>query len=136
MLVCGLLTLYVWTAPIVSALRQNHTPDRLDSYTTFVTSALDLAIITPSLVLSGVLILRGRPLGYRMAFPLLTLIVMLMPMIILNTALQIAAGVVFTTPEIVGPIAGFVVLGGIATWILVTILRMVTTSIRLQRIYT
>lgn len=132
MLVSGLLTLFVWTEPIVSALLQNRTPARLDSYTTFVTIALDLATITPAAFLSGVLILQRRALGYHIAFPLLVLIVLLAPMIALNTLKQAAAGVVFTTGEMVGPVAGFAILGLIAAWILVVILRSVSTATRLR----
>src|SRR5690606_13378375 len=132
MIVSGLLTLYVWAAPLCEGLLQNRTPDRLDSYTTFVTVALDLAIITPSVLLSGVLILQRKPFGYLVAFPLLTLLVMLLPTIILNTVLQIAAGINFTIPEIVGPITGFAVLGTIAVWIVAMILRMVVAPAELQ----
>jgi membrane protein implicated in regulation of membrane protease activity len=49
--------------------------------------------------------------------------------------LQIAAGVVFTTPEIVGPIAGFVLLGGIALWIVAIILRTVASPTQLQAVH-
>jgi hypothetical protein len=60
---------------------------------------------------------------------------MLLPTIVLNTVLQIAAGVVFTTPEIVGPIAGFVLLGGIALWIVAIILRTVASPTQLQAVH-
>jgi hypothetical protein len=135
MIVSGLLTLYVWAEPLITGLLETRPPDRLDSYTTFVTVALDLALITPTVLLAGILILRRRPLGYHLAFPLLILIVMLLPTIVLNTVLQIAAGVVFTTPEIVGPIAGFVLLGGIALWIVAIILRTVASPTQLQAVH-
>jgi len=125
MFASGLVTLTVWGAPLVSALIKDSTPDRLDTYTTPVTFALDLAIITPAAILSGALILQGAALGVLIAVPLLVLILMLVPLIILSTIFQRSAGVQFTTGEMIGPVAGFVVLGLIAAWFLVALLRAV-----------
>jgi hypothetical protein len=113
----------VWGAPLVAALIEGGPPDRMDSYTTMVTYALDLAIITPATFLCAVLVLRGDPLGYVIAVPLLTLVVLLAPQITLGTFFQKSAGVPFTTGEMIGPVAGFVVLGLIAALLLVAILR-------------
>jgi hypothetical protein len=123
MFAAGFVTLVVWGAPLVAALIKGGPPDILDSYTTIVTYALDLAIITPATFLCAVLVLRGDPLGYVIAAPLLTLLVLLAPQIILSTVFQKAAGVPFTMGEMIGPVAGFVVLGLIAAWLLVAILR-------------
>ena len=126
MLIAGVVTLFVWGAPLLSALVQGGPPDRMDSYTTMVTYALDLAIITPATIVCAVLVLRGEPMGYIIAVPLLTLVVLLAPQIILSTVFQKTAGVPFTTGEMVGPVAGFVVLGLAAGWFLVDILRGVS----------
>jgi hypothetical protein len=123
MFAAGLVTLVVWGSPLVVALIKGGPPDRMDSYTTMVTYALDLAIITPATFLCAVLVLRGDPLGVVIAAPLLTLIVLLAPQIILSTIFQKSAGVPFTMGEMIGPVAGFVVLGLIAAWLLVAILR-------------
>jgi hypothetical protein len=123
MFASGLVTLVVWGAPLVTALINGGPPDRMDSYTTMVTYALDLAIITPATFLCGVLVLRGDPLGYVIAAPLLTLIVLLAPQIIVSTIFQRSAGVPFTTGEMVGPVAGFVVLGLLGGWLLIAIFR-------------
>jgi hypothetical protein len=123
MFAAGAVTLVVWGAPLVAALLQGKPPDRMDSYTTMVTYALDLAIITPSTFLCAVLVLRGNLLGYVIAAPLLTLIVLLAPQIILSTILQRAAGVPLTSGEMIGPVAGFVVLGAIAGWLLAALFR-------------
>jgi len=64
---------------------------------------------------------RGQPahpapfaFGYLMAFPLLLLEAMLAPMITAQTISQIAAGVSLSPGEMIGPVAGFVVLTGVA----------------------
>jgi hypothetical protein len=82
-----------------------------------VTEALDLAIITPLAVASGVLLLRARVAGYLVGFPLLVLLWVLSFAILAQTAFQLNAGWEFETPELVGPIGGFVVLGAVATWL-------------------
>ena len=128
MFACGLLTFVVWLEPLISALSQGVPPKHLDNSTTRVTDALDLAIIVPSTFLAGGLLLLRSMQGYRIAFPLLVLIVMLLPGIALSTANQVAAGVAFTAGEIVGPISGFLVLGLIAVGIIVVVLRAIPGS--------
>jgi hypothetical protein len=125
MIIAGIVTLFVWGAPLVSALVTGGPPDRMDSYTTMVTFAIDLAIITPATILCAVLVLRGSPLGYIIAAPLLTLVVLLAPQIILSTIFQRSAGVPFTPGEMIGPVAGFVLLGSFAAWLLTTILKAI-----------
>ena len=128
MFAAGSVTLVVWGAPLASALLQDSPPDRMDSYTTMVTYALDLAFITPATFICAVLVLNENPLGYVIAAPLLTLVVLLAPQIILSTIFQRAAGVPFTAGEIAGPVSGFVILGLIATWLLIAILKGLATA--------
>jgi hypothetical protein len=62
-------------------------------------------------------------LGYLMAFSLIGIILMLVPAIVAQTVSQLSAGVPLTPGEIVGPVAGFVVLGLFAAWVLIALLR-------------
>ena len=124
----GALTLLVWLSPLVGAMLARETPALLGHYTTKVTDALDLAIITPSSFIAAVLILRRNTLGYRFAFPLLGIIVMLLPVMTLSTIYQLRAGITFTPGEIIGPISGFSVLGLLAIWVMAAILRRLPAS--------
>jgi hypothetical protein len=128
MFASGLLTLVVWLAPLLGYLVQGQPPKLLDSYTTVITDVLDLGIIVPATFICGGLLLRRNPLGYLVAFPLLVIIVILLPRIVASTLSQVAAGVSFTTGEIVGPISGFAVLGLVATWIMVALLRNISDA--------
>ena len=123
MVLGGAITLVVWGMPLVAALLADTPPARLDSYTTMVTYALDLAIITPGCFVCAYLVARRQSLGYVVAAPLLLLIALLAPQIMLSTYFQYAAGVPFSPSEMVGPVAGFTVLGLIAIWLLVSLLR-------------
>jgi hypothetical protein len=113
---------------LVTALLQRTSPEGLDVYTTPVTYALDLAVITPAAALAGLLVRRRDPLGYLLAAPLLVIIVLLLPTITLSTILQAAAGVPFTAAQVAGPIAGFGILGGVGSWLVVRLLRAMPTT--------
>ncbi|GAB3326499.1 hypothetical protein GCM10027451_51850 [Geodermatophilus aquaeductus] len=125
LLASAAVTAVVWLQPLLSALATAGTPDLLDVYTTPVTSALDLAVVAPAAALAGLLVRRRDPLGYLVATPLLVTIVLLLPTIALSTALQAAAGISFTVPQVVGPIAGFGGLGVVGLRLLTRLLRAV-----------
>lgn len=123
MVVSGVATPVIWLGPIVDGLLTGETPARLDTYTTFVTTGLDVATITPAALVAGVLILRGRALGYLMVVPLLVIESALTPVLAAATAFQASAGIELTPAEIVGPLVGFVVLSVLALVALVRVLR-------------
>ena len=116
------MTFFVWISPIAAALAQGKTPDLLGPYTTFVTYALDLGIITPACIIAGVQMLRRKEAGYTIGVPLLGIIVMLLPVIVASTVSQVGAGFQFTIGQMIGPIAGFGVIGALAIWAMVAIL--------------
>lgn len=126
MFASGLLTLLVWLIDPLGALIRGEPPETLAANTTLFTNALDIAIIVPATFLAGARILRRDPTGYLIAAPLLVLEAMLAPMIAAQTVSQVRAGVSFTPAEMVGPIAGFALLGLVATWVLIAILRNVS----------
>ncbi|MCZ2812089.1 hypothetical protein O2W15_11650 [Modestobacter sp. VKM Ac-2979] len=134
LLTSAAVTALVWLQPLVSALLRGTAPALLDVYTTPVTYSLDLAIVVPAAALAGVLVRRRDPFGYLVAAPLLVTIVMLLPTITLSTVLQAQAGITFTAAEVIGPIAGFTVLGGIGAWLLVRLLRAVPTAPACQEV--
>lgn len=118
MLASGALTFLVWVLPLLAALISGDAPKWLDDSSTMVTDALDLAVITPSAVLAGVLLRRREPLGYPIAVALLVLLLVLAPAIIAQTIGQLAVDIQFTAGEVIGPIAGFLVLAAFAAWCL------------------
>jgi hypothetical protein len=125
-------TLLIWLSPLLSALFQAQPPDLLGSSTTMVTDALDLGIITPATIIAGILILRRAPLGYLIACTLLVLEMLLAPMIAAQMISQVLAGVTFSTSQIVGPIAGFSLLGLAAIAVIAALLRTISDSAQVQ----
>ncbi|MEP6985484.1 MAG: hypothetical protein ABI970_07795 [Chloroflexota bacterium] len=64
--VVGGFLLFAWLGRIVPPLLQNHTPV-LENATTLVIQAMDLALIVPLAILSGILLLRHKAWGYLLA---------------------------------------------------------------------
>jgi hypothetical protein len=126
MFVSALVTLFVWLIVPITALLGGQPPERLDTYTTLFTNALDLAIIVPIVLLAGVLILRGDPLGYLIAFPMLVLEAFLAPMIAAQTVSQLRAVVTVPPGQIVGPIGGFATIAVVVIWVIFGLLRNVS----------
>ena len=125
MIASGVVTLTIWMIDPITALVTGTPPGALETHTTLFTHAFDLAVIVPAAVVSGVLILRGRRLGYLIGASLLVLEALLAPIIAVATIAQLRIGVQFTTGVIVGPIAGFSTIAVLAVWALLTILRSV-----------
>jgi hypothetical protein len=117
----GIVTVVVWGLPLATAVAAGGVTDRLDTYPTEVTFALDLATITPLTFVAGVLVLRRAALGYRLAMSLLVLETLLAPLIAAQTVGQIAAGTDLSTGEVLGPVLGFVVLAAGAGWFAVRV---------------
>lgn len=124
----GVVTLIVWLMVPIAALVQNETPRGLDTATTLFTYALDLAIIAPACLLAGMLMLRRDPRGILISVPLLGIVILLGPVLVAQTVSQLAAGVTFSTGELIGPLGGFGVVAVLAVWIALGVLRALPDS--------
>ena len=85
----GAVVLLVWLSEILGAMSAGLPPKTLESYTTMITFVLDLGIISPSLLLAGVLLLRRAAMGVVLAAPLLVLNAMVGAMVFGQTVMQI-----------------------------------------------
>jgi hypothetical protein len=122
MLAAGGVTAAAWLVPLVASLARGQPPGLLESYATMVTDALDLGIIVPTCFLAGALLLRRNRAGYLVAIPLLVLVAFLAPMMAAQTAMQLAAGVSFTTAQVVGVIGSFGVISLLGAWLAAVVL--------------
>lgn len=55
---------FMWLGIIVPPLLKGTVPQALEHYTTLVIQAMDLGFVVPTAILSGVLILKRKPIGY------------------------------------------------------------------------
>ena len=122
----------VWLIEIVAALVQGQAPQNLASYTTDVTTLIDIGIITPAAFLAGTLLLRRKPLGYVLASTLLILLVLVGLVVVGQTVMQMLDGIVLSTGELAAYVVPFVSLSLIAVWLTARMLRNLSDSATAQ----
>jgi hypothetical protein len=110
----GLVPLALWGGEVAAAQAQGQVPELLGSYTTLYTHAFDMAIIVPAAFTAAVLVLRRAPLGYLLAAVLLVLLAAIGLVVIGQTIMQVEAGFTYTTGQLIGFVASWVVLSAIA----------------------
>jgi hypothetical protein len=125
MVASGVATFLIWIVEPLAALASGETPTSLETRTTLFTTALDIGVIVPAALVAGILILSGRRFGYVVAFSLLVLEAMLMPLITTATIVQVRDGISFEPGEIVGPIAGFSVFAVLSLGVIFTLMRRI-----------
>ncbi|RPJ50021.1 MAG: hypothetical protein EHM21_05850 [Chloroflexi bacterium] len=116
MFVSGAALLAAWLGDILGALFAGTVPD-IGPYTTEVTYAFDLGIITPLAVLTGILILRRAPIGYPLSALMLVVLAIVGLMVASQTVFQLQAGISLTPGQFIGKAGSFMVLAIIAVWL-------------------
>ncbi|MGZ3608757.1 MAG: hypothetical protein ACXWPS_21010 [Ktedonobacteraceae bacterium] len=114
LIVSGVILSLVWlTMSIVPALLSSTIPLEVASYTTFITGVVDIGIVTPTLIVSGALLLRNAPFGYPLASTMLVFTVTLGTSLLMSGIAQLLTGVV-TIGQFIGFTVPFVILTLIA----------------------
>ncbi len=119
----ALVLIMVWLSDVLVSISQGRVPELLGSYTTMVTYVLDLGIIAPVLILSGVWVLRRVSLGYLTAAVMLILGTMIGLMVIGQTVVQILSGITLSPGEFIGYVGSFVIMSLINVWVMIALLR-------------
>jgi len=122
----GIGMLFLWSSELIPSLAAGETPENLGPYTTMYTHGFDLAVLMPTILMTGVLILKRNPLGYLLAVPLLVLNVLIGLCVIGATISQTLAGIVFPVGVYIGMIGSWVAMGAFAGWLLANFLRNVS----------
>jgi hypothetical protein len=123
MLVVGLGLALIWLSDAVGAAIANRPPAGLGPYTTVVTYTLDVGIIAVACIVAAVQLFRRAALGYLLSGVLNIMLVLVAAMVVGQTVMQLNAGVPLTPGEIIGKSASFVVMGAVALWLTVVLLR-------------
>jgi hypothetical protein len=123
MLMVGLGLALVWLSDAVGAAIANRPPAGLGPYTTVVTYTVDVGIIAVACIVAAVQLFRRAALGYLLSGVLNIMLVLVAAMVIGQTVMQLSAGVPLTPGEIIGKSASFVVMGAVALWLTVVLLR-------------
>lgn len=115
----------MWLGLIVPPLLAGQVPQGLESTTTLVIQVLDLGVIVPVAVLSGLLLLRRAPLGYLLASTVLVKSVTLGAAVSAMVVGQLLVGVQLPISQIVG----FPLLALIGILLTVVLLRHVSQGV-------
>lgn len=111
----GGCSVLVWLTFIIPAVITGSPSEFIEIYTTEPTFALDLGIIFPSCIATGIGLLKKNKFAYAIASVLLTLITCVGACVIAQTIVQMQFGIVLSIGQMVGLVVSFVILGCIAT---------------------
>jgi hypothetical protein len=120
MFVAGLGTLLLWLSELIGPLLTGQAPVNLGPYTTMFTHGFDSAVITPATVVTGIFLLKRKPLGYLLAAPLLILCAIVGLTVIAQTISQSLVGLVFPIGVYIGMVGSWVVMGAFAVGLTVS----------------
>ena len=109
----GSLLALMWRARIVPPLASGDPPVGIEHYTTLIIQALDLGIVVPAAIVTGVLFLKERPIGATLAGVLfiklltmaLALFAMMLVMVYSHVSLALGEVIIFTVLLALGIIA-------------------------------
>ena len=130
MLVAGFGTLFLWLSELVGPLMTGQAPANLGPYTTMFTHGFDSAVITPATVLTGIYLLKQKPVGYLLAGPLLILCTMIGVAVLSQTLYQATEGITFPIPVYIGMIGSWVVMGAFAVGLGIRFFRNISETVQ------
>ena len=128
MFVAGLGTFMLWLSELIGPIRSGQAPVNLGPYATMFTHGFDTAVITPAAVLTGILLLQRKPLGYLLAAPLLILCTNIGVVVIAQTISQSVAGIVFPIQVYIGMVGSWVSMGAFAVVLTIKFFRNIQDS--------
>jgi len=126
----GVILSLIWLAlSIIPALIANKAPMEAYYYTTFITGIIDIGLVTPALILAGVLIRRSAPLGYLLASTMLIFTCILGANLMAAGVVQVVKGVI-TIGQAMAFTVPFVVLSAIALWFTIRVFRNFSETVQ------
>jgi hypothetical protein len=133
MFVVGLGVAFIWLSDVINALATGSIPEALGANISLITYTLDVGIIAPVCLLAGYLLLRRAPLGYLLAGVMTLLLGLVGAMVIGQTVMQLNLEVELSPGQLIGKVATWIILGGIAVWLSIAYLRNLSNSEKLTQ---
>ena len=123
MFVAGLGTLFLWLSELIGPITTGQAPANLGPYTTMFTHGFDSAVITPATVVTGIFLLKRKPMGYLLAAPLLILCAIVGMTVLSQTIYQATEGITFPIGVYIGMIGSWVLMGAFAVGLVIRYFR-------------
>jgi hypothetical protein len=122
-IVSGTVLALVWLAlSIIPALLRGTHAEEAEYYTTFITGVIDVGVLAPALIVSGILLIRRAPLGYLWAATLLVFTMALGPSLTLAGIFQVTSGAI-TLGQAMAFAVPFVILTLVDIWFTIAMYR-------------
>lgn len=115
----------VWLTSILPAVITGQPMDLIEIYTTEPTFAIDLAIILPSTIFCGIMLLKRKRIGYKLAPVLLVLLAGVGICVIFQTIFQISLGIILPIGQLSGLVGTFIILGIFAVVLNIRLIKYV-----------
>jgi hypothetical protein len=129
LIVSGAILLLIWLVlSVLPALLQGTMPLEVAFYTTFVTGIIDIGIVAPALIATGVLLYRRAPIGYLLAPMLLVFTVTLGLNLMVAGVAQLLTGAI-SIGQAMGFTVPFVILTLIALGFIISVFRNFTEPV-------
>lgn len=128
MFVAGIGTLLLWLSELIAPIMTGQAPVNLGHYTTMFTHGFDSAVITPATVITGIYLLKRKPLGYLLATPLLILCTIIGVTVIAQTISQAMVGITFPIGVYIGMVGSWVVMGAFAVGLAISFFRNISDT--------
>lgn len=103
-----------WLMFVLPAILTGRPMETIEIYTTEPTFVIDLGIILPVALFCGIMLIRKKKIGYRLAPVLLTLLTGVGACVAFQTAVQKTVGIHLPTGQFFGLVISFVILGAVA----------------------
>lgn len=114
LIICGVFTALMWASMIVPTILNGQYGLLLGIHTTEATYVLDLFILCPLYVLSGIWILQKKDIGYKFGLILLNFLIAIGALVILQRVFALNLGIEIPIQALLGMIISFIILGIIA----------------------
>ncbi len=132
LILSGVALLLIWLIlSIIPALIEGKAPMEVWSYTTVITYAIDMGIVAPALIVTGIMLLRRNPLGYLLTATLLVFTVILGTNLLTAGTFQVLAGLI-DIRQFIGFVASFAILTLYAIWFTLAFFRNLSERISPQ----
>ena len=124
-LIIGGCSVLIWLSFIIPAVINGTPKEFIEVYTTEPTFAIDLGIIFPICLYSGVALLKQKKIAYLLASVLMTLVTSVGFCVIAQTMMQMRLGIDLNAGQLFGMVVSFVILGAFAIFLNFRLLRYV-----------
>lgn len=112
-----------WLAFIIPTIVSGAPMEIIEIYTTEPTFVFDLAIIFPTTLFCGIMLIKRKTWAYQLTPVILILLIGVALCVISQTIVQSSMGVVISISELIGLVVAFVILGAIALCINIKMLK-------------